>query len=99
MIDGGNYHLEVADRLATLYVIGNVPAAAARLIALCDDLPRGVEILTVNLDEAEQMGQVELSMIDALRTHWQRTRRGPLRVAFSLLSPTRQQAYKIRLGT
>jgi hypothetical protein len=99
MIDGGNYHLEVAERLATLYVIGRVPAASTRFITLCDELPRGVEVLTVNLDEAEQMGQVELSMIDALRTHWERTRRGPLRVAFSLASTTRPHTYKIRLGT
>lgn len=98
MIDG-NYQVEVAERLATLYVIGKVPAAAARLVTLCDELPHGVEVLTVNLDKAEQMGQRELSVIDAVRTHWQRTRRGPLRVAFSLVSPSRSRTHKFRLGT
>lgn len=99
MIDGGNYHLEVAGRLATLYVIGKVPVAAARLIAMFSELPQSVEVLTVNLDEAEQMGQLELAVIDALRAHCHGTRRGPLRVAFSLVSPNRTRTYKIRMGT
>jgi len=98
MIDGGNYHIEIADRIATMYVIGKLPLSS-RLIAVCKALPGTVEVLSVNLDAVDEMGQAELGAVDTMRTYWQRTRRGPFRVAFSLASATRSRSYKVRVGT
>ena len=97
MIDGGTYHVEIAERLATLYVVGDMTASKSRLIDAFEALPSGVEVLCINLDGAEQLGDMGLVVLDELRSHWKSKRRGAFRVAFAL-SPQGRRAYKIEVG-
>lgn len=98
MIDGGTYHIEIAGRLATIYVVGDITTATQRLLNICNALPVEVEVLSLNLDRMEQLGTGAQSAIDAVRTHWQSSRRGSFRVTFALLSPTHIAAYDVELG-
>lgn len=89
MIDGGTYHIEIAERLATLYIVGNITRASQRLLAASSALPGSVEVLCINLDGVDQLGDSGLATIDALRNHWESTRRGSFRIAFALPRPRR----------
>lgn len=97
MLEGTNYHLEVGGRIATLYITGSMPQPSLLLTA-CAALPPGVEILSVNLDGVARVQEPELASLDALRTHWESARRGPFRVAFSLVSKPAARTYRIRIG-
>ena len=99
MIDGGSYHIEIADRLATIYIVGDISTATQRLIGACDALPPAVDVLCVDVNGMHQMEQRELAVIDVVGRHWQKTRRGSLRVAFALGNWNRRASYEVGLRT
>jgi hypothetical protein len=85
VIDQELYQIEIAGRLATMYVVGHVPPAARqKLIDACNALPSSVQVLRVSLDEFDQLGEGAPTVIHELRRHWQSTRHGSFRVAVAL---------------
>lgn len=96
MAYNSRFHVEVAGKLATMYVVADI-GAVPLLIATCDALPPEVEVLRVDLDGASELGKRELQVIDDVRTHWQATRRGPFRVSFAVRSRG-DVKYEVRLG-
>jgi hypothetical protein len=97
MLDEEVLHLEVAGRLATLYVMESLPSSA-ELKTLCDALPSTVDVLSLDLGNQVMVAERELGVIEELRSYWGHTRRGVLRVAFNLGRPTRAQAYEVSFG-
>lgn len=78
------YQIEIAGRLATMYVVGYVtPAARKALVDACSALPSSVQVLRVSLDEFDQLGEGAPTVIHDLRRHWQSTRQGSFRVSFA----------------
>lgn len=85
MIDQELYQIEIAGRLATMYVVGHVtPAAREKLVDACDALPSSVQVLRVSLNDFDQLGPGAPTVIHELRRHWQSTRHGSFRVAVAL---------------
>jgi hypothetical protein len=77
------YHIEVADRLATIYLIGRIQVdALADLIAVCDAMPPAVRTLCIALNDLRDVGDNVPTIIHDLRRHWQASRYGTFRVAF-----------------
>jgi hypothetical protein len=83
MIEQDPYQIEVADRIATLYVAGNITTKTQWLIDVCNALPGDVEVMRVNLDHADDLRDRGLAAIDQIRRHWHATRRGAFRVTFA----------------
>ena len=97
MTEGHNYHIEIAGRLATLYVVRDMTKSLPELIDACDALPAAVDVLSLNLDKLDQLGDRGMAAIDEVRRHWQATRQGTLRVAFALPKPNRRVSYTVNL--
>lgn len=83
MMNTNAYHIEVADRLATIYLVGRISAdTMPSLTAACDALPEVVRTLCVALNDLADVGESVPTIIHELRRHWQASRHGTFRVAF-----------------
>lgn len=78
------YQIEIAGRLATMYLRGVIePDSAATLHAACDALPASVQVLSVCLGEYAQLGSGGLAVLRSLHKHWRGNRKGAFRLAFA----------------
>ena len=76
------YQVEIAGRLATLYVVRPIaPADAHILLRVCDVLPASVQMLCVNVPDVSYFGDAAPTIIHDIRRHWQSTRTGAFRFA------------------
>lgn len=96
MTYSSKFHIEVAGKLATLYLVADI-LTAAPLIAACDGLPPAVELLRLDLDGVSRLGARELQLISEVRSHWQSTRGGAFRVTFAVRSHN-DTTYEARIG-
>jgi len=84
MIFSNLCQIEIAGRLATMYLAGHVRAAEREtLVQACGALPPAVQVLCVSLDDLDQLANGALVVIHDLRRNWQSTRRGSFRLAFA----------------
>ncbi len=78
------YQIEIAGRLATMYLLGVIePGSAATLRSACDALPASVQVLSVCLGEYAQLGSGGLAVLRSLHKHWRSSRKGAFRLAFA----------------
>jgi hypothetical protein len=95
MTDRDTYQIEIADRIATLYVTGSIPATTQWLIAVCNSLPRDVEVMRVNLEHVDDLRDRGLAAIDRVRQHWHATRSGSFRVTFAFKQGSSRTQYQV----
>lgn len=83
MIDRRSLHVEVAGRLATIYVVGPLGREAHEaLLNASELLPESVQVLCVSVSDLDHLGTFSSAALPELRRHWHATRRGAFRVAF-----------------
>lgn len=99
MMDHDAYQIEIADRMATLYVTGSIPAKTQWLIEVCNSLPRDVEVMRVNLEHADELRDRGLAAIDKIREHWHATRNGSFRVTFAFTRRRSRTSYQVEAST
>jgi hypothetical protein len=84
MIDRELYHVEVAGRIAAIYVVGPLSHEGAEQLAReMDAVPATVETLCINVPDLELLGDNASALVRRLRAHWRSTRHGPFRLTFS----------------
>ena len=86
MFDRVLYQVEIAGRLATLYIVRPVTSSdAATLLCVCDALPATVQMLCVSVPDLAYLGDSAPTIIHDIRRHWQATRAGAFRFADACL--------------
>jgi len=76
------YQLEIAGRLATMYIVGELTAFSTPVLReACDALPPAVQVMSVSLDDSTELDEAGFNVIRDLHQHWRATRNGPSRLA------------------
>lgn len=84
MIANQSYQIEIAGRLATVYIVGALTRHMAPLLrGACDALPPSVEVICVSLDDVAQLDEVGSRLVRDLHHYWRSTRGGPFRISFA----------------
>jgi hypothetical protein len=90
MLDRTTHHIEVADTIAVIYVVGAMCTEAVRSLAAdCELLPEGVRNLRLYVGDFGLLDQCGTAFLRDLRRDWRDRRRGWFRVAISWRSQIR----------